>query len=564
MYVCAALEIDLYMSILSYFARRDFEDETARKKYGFTLAEILITLLIVGFIASLGIPMLGQQKMKKPNQVKIRHGTFECYYDQDGNLHSYYADSEEDPDGAWDEHLVDGSCQFTPPSDSNVMIYAIGAGGTGAMGLSTIPYYIYRPFETSGYVRTDTDFQLSLRDACEKHKWVCENWNKQWDDSSAQQVEYILTSPLGSGGVGRTDRRLKDFDDDKTEEDCRKECAAGHPSCTENCFTVYSANGGKGCKGGSYRIKVKLKKDDNVSYSIDLDKTKIDFNANKYFELLPSGDGRDAYLVNGVPQNGEDCTSYPDLPGANSYMSWENGGGTISIVSSENVPGNNSLFPGGTKSRTRGQISYPHPSQIEYKAKESGIYAYFGLAGAAGSTNFRVYETLPSSIIFRLNPARTSSSNSEVRIIRNGSEELLFNASSGNDRRADWEHLAINKDDSVFPSKYKADDFTEQIPAFSASHGVGYKSKLAELQASGSFMPGKSGAGAYPVLHNVPENNEPFQINGVVVTNGLVQAATYDLPDTCFDGSALKQEGTQYYCGEHENIGNPGAIIIKW
>lgn len=551
------------MSILSYFTRRDFEDETARKKYGFTLAEILITLVIIGFIASLGIPMLGQQKMKKPNQVKMRHGTFECYYGQDGVLHSYYADSDENPNGVEDAHLSGGSCQFTPPSDSNIMIYAIGAGGTGAKDLSGIPYYVYKPFETSGYVSTGTGFQVSLTEVCEEHKWVCDNWNKQWD-LGATQVEYFIQSPLGSGGVGRTDRRLKDFDDDKKEEECRKECAAWHPSCTENCFTVYSANGGRGCNGGWYRIKVKLMKEDNVSYSIGSTKTKINFNTDKFFELLPSGNGGDAYLVNNVPQKGMDCTDYPTLPGENSYMSWENGEGTISIVSSGNVPGNNPLSPGRIKSITIGQIGVPNPSRIKYEAKESGINAYFGLAGTVGSTNLRVYEKLPSSIIFRLNPARTASVDSTVEVNKNGSWAPLFNASSGGNGYANWEHLAINKDDSVFPSKYKADSFAEQIPSFSASHGVGYRSKLAELQASDWFMPGKSGAGAYPVLNNIPQNNEPFKINGVVVTNGVVEAVNYELPDKCFDGSALQNQGDKYYCGHGNNVGNPGAIVIKW
>lgn len=558
------------MSILSYFTRRDFEDETARKKYGFTLAEILITLVIVGFIASLGIPMLGQQKMKKPNQVKMRHGTFECYYGQDGVLHSYYADSDENPNGVEDAHLSGGSCQFTPPSDSNVMIYAIGAGGTGAKDLSGIPYYVYKPFETSGWVSTGTDFQVSLAEACEEHPWVCENWDKQWDGNNAQEVEYRIYSPLGSGGKGARDKRLKHYAEGSREaEYCAHICAAWHPSCTDDCFDVVTADGGRGGKGSWYKIKVKLMSGDNVRFNATGTESSISFNANKFLTLQPSGSGTDGNVYNGNSYNGSSGQDHVLWPNTNwqNFMSWNSGNGTLGITSKGILDGNEPLSPDAiTKRVTPGKIEVVAPTRIRYEAKESGINAYFGKAGTVGSTNLRVYEKLPSSIIFKLDPARTSSSGSEVKIIRNGSEESLFRASSGADGYVPQtlEHLPINKDDSVFPSKYKADSFLEQIPSFSASHGVGYRSKLAELQASDWFMPGKSGAGAYPVLYNVPQNNEPFKINGVVVTNGLVEAVHYELPETCFDGSALQNQGDQYYCGHGDNIGNPGAIVIKW
>lgn len=48
-------------------------------KTGFTLSEILITLVIIGFIGALGVPMLGSQKLKKPLEVKARHGAMECF-----------------------------------------------------------------------------------------------------------------------------------------------------------------------------------------------------------------------------------------------------------------------------------------------------------------------------------------------------------------------------------------------------------------------------------------------------------------------------------------------------
>ena len=46
----------------------------ANKKHGFTLAEILISLLILGVIASLTIPSLIQNTHKKEEQVKVKKG----------------------------------------------------------------------------------------------------------------------------------------------------------------------------------------------------------------------------------------------------------------------------------------------------------------------------------------------------------------------------------------------------------------------------------------------------------------------------------------------------------
>ena len=62
------------------------------KYKGFSLAEILITLVILGFVGALGVPIIGQQKLKKPN-IFAKHGLFECYYDVDGQLKQHFVNN---------------------------------------------------------------------------------------------------------------------------------------------------------------------------------------------------------------------------------------------------------------------------------------------------------------------------------------------------------------------------------------------------------------------------------------------------------------------------------------
>lgn len=585
------------MSIFSY------ERRIRNTKSGFTLAEILLTLAIIGTIAALTVPMLGQPKTKKPDQLKQKHGTFECYYDQEGILHSYYADSEDMPDGQDDQHLMtlgDGTseCQFTPPTKGvqNYAIYAIGAGGIGAYGLSYdatgYPYYEPAAVKVTGSISTGPDFQTDLQNACDPAgknvPWLCTDWDKQWE-KGAEKVKYTLVSPRGYAGK---DAHAQDFLVDATSSsDCKKTCVFDTPVCEAmtECYITCDEYGGMGGYGGKYTVSVQLRSNDDVQYNIKSSTsnnkaaayTELRFGSDKYISLGASEHGGDANCDNiwdgkeGKEGKGYDDPSYRDA--AVKIVDKHNEG--LGAEYEEEVTDETKRLDTWGFGYQAGSISLK-TGNIPYEANAPGIRAWFGLAGGAGKTNFRVYEKLPTDATFYFKPgmnvmsdagAITSTTDSIVEVEydgANGIRQRLFTAENGTNGSAKAsELLSITSNDRIFPSQYTMEDFTPKTPEFMPSHGVGYKSKLADVK---NLYPGKSGAGAFPVLYQVNGiDGVYYKINDVVIGQEKIKKNTYPIDaefvcPTDNEAPIFKSKRSEYYCGEKNTKGNWGAIIIKW
>lgn len=100
------------------------------KKYGFSLAEALITLLIVCLITLASVPVLTK---KHKNLSNIPHGEWTCVIDEESGHHISWSQDSPTP--------VDGGafCQFIPPARAqNFIIRAVGGGGGGGAGFSEI------------------------------------------------------------------------------------------------------------------------------------------------------------------------------------------------------------------------------------------------------------------------------------------------------------------------------------------------------------------------------------------------------------------------------------------
>ena len=102
-------------------------------RFGFTIAELLITMFIAMIVAAAMVPLVGPKKIKFPEFNKV-HGIYECYWDGE-TLRAYYADSEHVNGDSSKEEVVGEYCKFTPPDGADHFeIYAITSGTDGYLG----------------------------------------------------------------------------------------------------------------------------------------------------------------------------------------------------------------------------------------------------------------------------------------------------------------------------------------------------------------------------------------------------------------------------------------------
>lgn len=100
------------------------------KKFGFSLAEALMALLIVSLITAATIPVL----TKKQREVGD-HGKWECTLDTDGN--HMVRTVINGVDSGFKKLPAGKTCSFSPPAKAeNFSVKVVGGGGGGAGGLS--------------------------------------------------------------------------------------------------------------------------------------------------------------------------------------------------------------------------------------------------------------------------------------------------------------------------------------------------------------------------------------------------------------------------------------------
>lgn len=542
-----------------------------RKAGGFTLAEILITLVIIGFVGALGIPMLGQTKLKKPVEIKAAHGTVECFW-SGGHLYQWEANNRENKNGELKE--VTDACYFSAPSANFFVIQTIGAGGAGAVGIgynANKPWYTNATVNVSGNISVDNNFLSSITDE-NVPDWVREEWNKQWWDSS-KYVEYELDSPLGASGNGaclpmRIDTTGNEYND------CSMDCVIDINMCPESCLMRYEANGGNSGRGGRYRLRTKIYYDpeglqDAVEFLSTTEETTLRIGS-KYATLKPSGDGTDGEVddINYFPPrevNGVNGDNFKTTYGVNEYFQ-------MSGMEVSNMQVLNNAQPGGkgctssNRQAASGSIRSVTGS-IPYYTQSLAIKAFFGLAGEPGSSTTKIFERLPSGTSFKLVPAKDTSESSKLYVKNDetGNWDLLMNAASGSDSYARTETIAVEKDDLPFPRKYYPYSFRGSYPEITIATGAGYRSYI----SAAHMNPGKAGSGAHPIVTHV-EGTAVHRINNIVTGNETIQPVAADDANKreCFDGTiySLPESGYGHLpeaCGG-ETAGEPGAIIIAW
>ena len=107
------------------------EKDKRCKFHGFSMAEMLVVLLIMSFIA-IGVPLIHFKKAELKTKRSI-HGRYECYYNG-GALTQYSVNEdgvEQGPDAVTE-------CRFAPPKSAIFfMVHAVGGGGGASSATSS-------------------------------------------------------------------------------------------------------------------------------------------------------------------------------------------------------------------------------------------------------------------------------------------------------------------------------------------------------------------------------------------------------------------------------------------
>lgn len=555
---------------------------------GFTLAEILITLLILGFIGALGIPMLGQQKVKKPIQSQTKHGTMECFWV--GDQLYQYTDTNDRKSGEAvptpQNVTAQGYCQFSVPKANLYQLQTVGAGGIGA------PDYTYAaPINSTipvkGQIPTDTTFYTALHDTDNVPDWVRTYWDTQWEKGAAMP-QYVLISPLGSSGKGICDIAAKGKD--RRDAECDTTCGSIYiAGCKEKCYDVIEQNGGDSGNGGQVTVASKLFADDVVSFTTTTTETKLTVGS-KYARLAVSGDGGNAY------QSGEtysDGAKGRNLSQSNS-SDWQIVGGNngndmkallTNIPSAALVQAGAKACEGAGLERKSGELYVTGTGYIPYETQALAVTLNFGTAGSKGALARKFFEKLPSSVELRFYPVKDANSYGQTCSdgsgrcstveMRRGSADSwtrLMEANNGSNGTTYVQQQVAISSSSDFPfpkvpitgsSIRYPDSFATAKPDLSIASGNGYVSYLA---SNLGYNPGESGGGAYPHIGAV-SGSTYYKINGVdVATNvaldSISAGATYACPDGVEHDGDPAHGGNS--CGFGNTLGKSGVVLISW
>ncbi len=114
-----------------------------KKSFGFSLAEALITLLIVCLITLASIPVL----TKKKRTLNTTHGSWICTIDEN-DRHVIYSSTT----NAWTPSGQSDKCTFVPPINArNFEVTIVGGGGGGASGYTERTKKIYNSSPNEQY-----------------------------------------------------------------------------------------------------------------------------------------------------------------------------------------------------------------------------------------------------------------------------------------------------------------------------------------------------------------------------------------------------------------------------
>ena len=589
-----------------------------KKKFGFTMAELLVSLFIVMVIATAMAPIVGPKKTT-PNKQRIAHGVFECFYDDDGTLYAFRSDSS----GSSQWKPNNGVCEFAPPKANSYVVTIKGAGGDGS-GLDEngnpildFAYYAKDQMEPKkGLLHTDNRFSTDLRSA----------------PPSIQQFYEDLTKPTLSGGIGHQ-QILKvmysiqgaspgpgrPYDKDGSAQQNSSGETTGHAS-------IHKDGGLGGTIAGGW-IQAVLDKNSVITQEVS------DPNGWNFARICVGTQSGEKIINNKcltmhAAGAGEKATSDPNQKPAPGYNGWgeykdADGNSTVEAcrgagadchwwVDTNGLGQHSAVCPYcDTKGGEYGELTRPLddrvPKYFGYEYSTPKIWFTYGFKGADGETVTKVYSDLQGKQL-RLEPAARYIDNqkritySKLYSIEDNQQKEILNARSGEQGKnplngkpfgVDWQEKLVDNNMDVFPFKDHRTGKDAILAPKSINETITYQSYgLSSLISQKHAHIGYGGSGSYPLIYNetaaainkILYSENPFHPvldeNKEVVLNGEKSrnqnfAINVGVDPNCYESlehipqkmantaNHTKSDGSpQYFCPAQR--GGGGAIIISW
>ena len=579
------------------------KSNTSRKKYitnfvsGFTIAEILISLMISSVLVAAMVPVVGVKKVKRPT-LRYHHGIAECYY-QNGTLKAY--NSNVGRGASPDVIRVNGSrCEFKVPQAKYLQVYAIGAGGNS--GGNSIEYINTQNTNIEGEIYIGNTYQEYIDAADSKHSGLSSILREALNHWSAQksgglQGVYTISSPLGSGGYGKcTGAKISNASHCQTYcNDLSNAYCTGPLQSSGRFYSVSEAQGvagsycwayihGRGQNSGlGIRKTFSVKIDGDTQIKLTENSTEagvsvLNGDSVSSLYLSASGNGNNPSGFDGNSYSTSYSTPRSSTCRASNSSYCNNTSPDPSYYSPGSDRGQEPTMGYGcsdyltTEAKAKpGNVDYAHPTFV-YKYTPVIFRVNQPAGGTPGGVESKIYEKLSGTLY--LYPAKTTSSASYVRK-KDASVNLLAAGSGTNGgKQATNIDVSVSSLPIVSSSRdvAKADneknflDYLSKVNSFEDNGG------LKNCRQSGT-CPGFSGNGAYLYLQGSGLNN----INTLTITNKQNNevythrgdSQIHNNASNCESGDTKTYITSQsnidlYYCKPSRTNGNSGAIIIVW
>ena len=326
---------------------------------GFTIAELLLSMLIVMVVAAAMVPIIGPKKLKVPN-INKSHGLFECYYDESGVLMQYQVNNRGQKDAQPKQSEHQDYCTFNVPSADKYEIFAIGAGSDGYRDGNGVGYTINNSYTSSGIIHLSTFHEdiakanvggnelQGISSLSSEITALFEDWvNYIVQSSGGNKYLYAaftgIKSPVGKGGSALA-AKIESMDNLPNGVNCATACMQNTIECkgpyghkltpasdaginksaiaAGMCYWYVNASGGDSAKGRVMSggvLLVPIDADPQSQFSVIRNNDRMQISSvirgGKRFELdlKAKSDGKDAFLntyANGTkyPAPGPDAT----------------------------------------------------------------------------------------------------------------------------------------------------------------------------------------------------------------------------------------------------------------